>query len=491
MSQTDLTIADNFDFPPNIEILQRLAKGSSLKQTLPKAVRLWVILRSIYGSETDPVKIELEKEFTYKDWSQSFFTDFDNHKNDKNDKVPEKYDENYPCTKTISDWLFEPTIGSDEQEWKRLFIQFCSITEQELNNLLNFGSTSVDKKEKLRLFAQTRRNFHNDFKALVSMDFLQVRKFKSNHDLNPPATQYIKVSSLPKILRDSPSQEVIENEYVGDIIQNDLADFFDDFSRKINNEQRFFLDLEYIVHHDLSRKINDFRQKLKEIWAKQPIPPLKITYVSARHYQDRKDDGEDYIVYPVCIYYSQRAPYLFAYGQTPENDNGTIIDWYDYRIDRIKYLKVLEWNDVNLPNFSLKVCELKTPTEIEKKRGEAWGFNFYRPKDVLIIRFNIYFHNLYIKGTERENFFTKISHKMAQNFIKRSEGNLQRKYELLTILKDRSPDDIYYRIDYRRNDYDIIMRLRAWGPNVEVLYPWDLRQTMKEDIEKTWALYRS
>ena len=87
MSQTDLTIADNFDFPPNIEILQRLAKGSSLKQTLPKAVRLWVILRSIYGSETDPVKIELEKEFTYKDWSQSFFADFDNHKNYKVDEL--------------------------------------------------------------------------------------------------------------------------------------------------------------------------------------------------------------------------------------------------------------------------------------------------------------------------------------------------------------------------------------------------------------------
>ena len=171
MSQKNLTIDDSFDFYPDIEILQRLAKGSSLKQNLPKAVRLWVILRSIYGSQTDPVKVELEKEFSYNDWCKAFFTDFEYH---KNDKVPENHDENCPCAKTISEWLFEPNIGSDEQEWKKSFIQFYSITEEELNNLLNFGSTSVDKNEKLRLLAKTRRNFQNDFQALVSMDFLQL-----------------------------------------------------------------------------------------------------------------------------------------------------------------------------------------------------------------------------------------------------------------------------------------------------------------------------
>ena len=166
--------------------------------------------------------------------------------------------------------------------------------------------------------------------------------------------------------------------------------------------------LRHILWEDFDQKINNFRQKLKGIWAKQPIPPLKITYVSASKYQERQDDGEDYIVYPVCVYYSQGAPYLFTYGQTPDDDSGTIIDWYNYRLDRIKELKVLEWNEVNLPNFSLKVCELKTPTEIEKERGEAWGFDFYRPEDVLVIRFERYFHNLYIKGTEPENFFTNI-----------------------------------------------------------------------------------
>ena len=246
-----------------------------------------------------------------------------------------------------------------------------------------------------------------------------------------------------------------------------------------------------IVDNKLSSTINGFREKLKSVWQKQPIPPLKITYVSARKFQDRQDDGENYIVYPVCIYYSQRAPYLFAYGQTPNDDSGTRIDWYDYRIDRIKSLEVLEWNQVNLPNFSEKICQSKTPAEIEKKRSEAWGFDFYKPQDILLIRFQQYFHNLYIQGTQRENLFKEISYKQAQSLISSSEDKLEHKQKLLKVIKSRSPKDIYCRVNYRKDDYNVIMRLRAWGAKVEVLSPWNLRQTMTENIQETWKLYQS
>ncbi|MGB3508985.1 MAG: TIGR03985 family CRISPR-associated protein [Microcoleaceae cyanobacterium] len=489
MNQKILTKADVFDFPPDVELLQILARGS-LKQNLPKAVRLWVILRSIYGSFSDPVKVNLADKFTYNDWCERFFTDFEYH---KNDKIPIYHDQNCPCARTIPDWLFEPSIGANTREWKKSFLQFYPITSQELNNLLNFGIISVQnnqkKQQKLRLLAKTRKNFQYDFQALVSMGWLQSKKVKSHH-INQFQIQYIKVSSFPNLLRNSPPQEVVENREVGNVIQNDLADFFDDFGRKINNEQRFFLEFEYIVHHQLSSTINTFREKLKEIWHSQPIPPIKITYVSARNFQDRQDDGEDYIVYPVCIYYSQRAPYLFAYGQTPKDDSGTRIDWYDYRLDRIKDLEVLEWNRVNLSNFSLKICQSKTPGEIEKKRREAWGFDFYKPQDVLLIRFDRYFHHLYIEGTEREKLFKKISYKQALSLINSSDSNLKHKQQLNKILKARSPHDIYCRVNYRKDDYNIIMRLRAWGSKVEVLSPWDLRQTMTENIRDTWKLYQ-
>ncbi|NEQ77060.1 MAG: TIGR03985 family CRISPR-associated protein [Okeania sp. SIO2D1] len=136
-----------------------------------------------------------------------------------------------------------------------------------------------------------------------------------------------------------------------------------------------------------------------------------------------------------------------------------------------------------MPNFSLKICQSKKPPEIEIKRNEAWGFDFYKPKDVLLIRFDKYFNNLYIKGTEIENLFTKISYKQAQSLINSSEGKLEHKRELLKILKVRSPDDIYCRVNYRKDHYNIIMRLRAWGAKVEVLSPWNLRQTITKNIQ--------
>jgi len=492
MNQKNLPTDDVFDFPPDVKILLILARGS-LKQNLPKAVRLWVILRSIYGDAGDPIKVELDDKFTYNDWGDKFFTEFDKHH--KNDKIPENHDPNCPCAKTISDWLFEPLFDSNEKEWKQSFIDLYKISLEQLDNFLDFGIISVQKNQtehhKFRLLAQTRRNFQNDFKALVEMNWLKTKKVESNHHINSSQTQYIKVNPLPKLPRNLPSEEVVENQEVGNVIQNDLADFFKDFGRKINNEQRFFLELEYIVDNKLSSTINGFREKLKYVWQKQPIPPLKISYVSARKFQDREDNGEDYIVYPVCIYYSQRAPYLIAFGQTPRDDSETKINWYDYRLDRIKGLEVLEWNQVNLPNFSEKICQSRTPAEIEKKRSEAWGFDFYKPQDILLIRFQQYFHNLYIQGTQRENLFKEISYKQAQSLISSSEDKLEHKQKLLKVIKSRSPKDIYCRVNYRQGDYNVIMRLRAWGAKVEVLSPWNLRQTMAENIQETWKLYQS
>nr|WP_272819155.1 hypothetical protein [Scytonema hofmannii] len=41
-----------------------------------------------------------------------------------------------------------------------------------------------------------------------------------------------------------------------------------------------------------------------------------MTYQSVKLYQKTVNC----IVYPVCIYYYQRAPYLFAYGQVPKRE---------------------------------------------------------------------------------------------------------------------------------------------------------------------------
>ena len=60
-----------FNYPPSVEVLKILTAGS-LKQNLAKAVRLWVILRSIYGDDGDEVKLELGEEFTFLQWRDLF-----------------------------------------------------------------------------------------------------------------------------------------------------------------------------------------------------------------------------------------------------------------------------------------------------------------------------------------------------------------------------------------------------------------------------------
>ncbi|NET45709.1 TIGR03985 family CRISPR-associated protein [Okeania sp. SIO2B3] len=488
MNQSNFRASKVFDFSPDVEFLQILARGS-LKQNLPKAVRLWVILRSLYGDAADPVKVELGNKFTYNDWCRQFFTELDYH---KNDIIPHNHDSNCSCHKTMTDWLFEPILGSNDDEWKKSFLQLYSVTPQQLNNLLNYGIISPrkesKKQEKIRLLAKTRKNFQYDFQTLVSMGWLQTEKVKSAPTHNKFKTQYIKVDSFPDVLM-SVSSEIVDNQGIENIIQNDLADFFNEFSQKINHEQRFFLELEYIVHQQFSEKINNWTQKLKNLWQSQPIPPIKITYVSASNFQNYQDEGEDYIIYPVCIYYSQRAPYLFAYGQTPNDSSPMKINWYGYRLDRIKNIEELEWNLVKLPNFSQKRCESKTPQTLEDFCSEAWGFNFARPQEILLIRFDRYYHNLYIQGTEREKLFKQISKKQAQSLINNSQIKLQQKQQLLGSLKSRSSSDIYCRVSYRQ-DFNTIMRLRSWGPKVEVFLPLGLRETMANDVQQAWKFYQ-
>jgi CRISPR-associated protein (TIGR03985 family) len=481
-----------FDFSPTVELLQLLARGS-LRQNLPKAVRLWVILRSHYGSETDPLKLQLGETFAYSNWSQKFFTETDRYHKDYT--IPPNHDPQCPCTQTISHWLFDSDMGVDAAQWQHSFLKLYPMPQQDLERLLSAGIIPEEKKgsnqkclPEGRLFAVTSKNLQYDFNALVEMGWLRVQKVSQGKSKRLK-TLYSRVKEFPNLAIYLENSSSDLETGVSNVIPNDLADFFDEFGRKINGEQRFFLDIEYIVHRQLSQQINEIRKQLKEIWHQSQISPIKISYVSARNFQHYQDEGEKYIVYPVCIYYSHRAPYLFAFGQSPRHESK--IDWYDYRLDRIQSLQQLKWDDVDIAGFSQNICQLKTPKQIENLRAQAWGFDFYKPQEILLVRFNRYFHSGYIEGTEREEIFKQITYKQAQNLINNCRHTLEQKQLILVAIQARSPSDIYCRLNYRVGDNNTIMRLRAWGPQVEVLLPWDLRQIMAEDIEKTRNFYRS
>lgn len=126
--------ADDFECPPSVELLRYLA-GESLRQpdVLSVAVRLWVMLRSLYGADGDPVKLDLEQVFSFTDWRQNFFAGY-NHP--MNDAIPEIHDRRCPCAKTLEQWIFEPKIGIPQKEWQKAFFQHYPIPEAEMDRLL-------------------------------------------------------------------------------------------------------------------------------------------------------------------------------------------------------------------------------------------------------------------------------------------------------------------------------------------------------------------
>ncbi len=497
-----------FKYPPTVEVLKLLTPGS-LKQNLAKAVRLWVILRSLYGDDNDQVKIvELGEEFNFLQWRNLFF--WDAVKYHLRDKLPSLHHEKCPCATKLTEWLFASDLSVDRNQWCLSFKQYYSIQDDELNNLLLTGTinnaksgkqddksvdTNIEKKshhfsKSLSngcLFAVTIRNLKDhDFQSLVNLGWLKIEK-ANNLDT------YLKVDKFPDFL--APCLENVEETSSEKFTNEELSAFNNFLSKPINGIQRFFIHAEYIVHPKLYNRVELLQKQLKSIWTQEKVPLVKLTYQSAKLYQETVDC----IVYPVCIYYYQRAPYLFAYGQIPKRDSENSwskIDWYDYRLDKIIQLDELpkKIDNINIPKNFLDKCQGKSPPspdDIKNEMSIAWGFDIHKPQELLLLRFDRYFYNNYIEGTERDEMFIKISHKQVQNLVKSytPTASLEQK-NLLSIVQSRSEKDIYCKVDYRVKDNNIVMRLRAWGPNVEVILPLHFRQDMKKDMEATYKLYR-
>ncbi|MEH2349603.1 MAG: TIGR03985 family CRISPR-associated protein [Nostoc sp.] len=190
------------------------------------------------------------------------------------------------------------------------------------------------------------------------------------------------------------------------------------------------------------------------------------------------------------MYYVQRAKYLCAYGINPDGN----MNWYSYRLERIKSEEFLEWSDDRVPQFlgdKYHNNNLPQPSEVQESIKKVWGFDFYQPACLMLLRFHRNFHDSYIKDTFRHETFTPIkSSKQIIELIKKSADNSSQAKHLVEIVQ-RLPQDAYYTAKYRQNDNNVIMRLRAWGPNVEVLLPVELRSRMAKDIQETWKIYHN
>ena len=446
-----------FSDRPTIELLQWLARGS-LKQNLLRAIRLWVWLRSLYGDDRD--RLWLSEPFKFADWRHAFFTPT----HSKSESIPHLHDPYCACAKTTAEWLFDSRTAVLELEWRQSLQQHDSIDDATLNELLS-----------KRLFAVTRRSLNTDLQILAQLGWLK------RQDQN-----YCRVDELPSHpLVGSSELEDTERDYQRLALTNlDLASINQNLAQPIRGTRRFFLEVDYIISPTNQDRVEDWQDKLKHCWDQTTVPPVLLTYNSASQGCSVKC-----IVYPICIYYVQRAVYLCAFGQTPKQQG----EWYNYRLDRIQQITVLNWTDRHIPQRlqqEYQKSSLPNPDYIQEQKSKAWGFDFYQPLKPMLLRFEREFHDRYIRNTFRHDTFKPVTYKKAEQLIRQFTQPPQQQ-TLLTVLKSRSHQDAYYHLFYREGDPNVGQRLRAWRPKGEVLLPWELRQSIAKEVETEFKLYQN
>ncbi|QSJ20433.1 TIGR03985 family CRISPR-associated protein [Nostoc sp. UHCC 0702] len=452
-----------FQDVPQVGLLQWLARGS-LKQNLPRAIRLWVWLRSLYGDNLE--RVILDDCFSYADWRNAFFSPT----HPKGEEIPDIHDSHCLCAKTTAEWLFNKKTRIVPSQWQELLLSHTGIKKSQLSEIL-----------KQRLFGVTRRSLQADLETLAKLGWLVYKNQK-----------YYRVREFPphpQVTTDQGTTAKV-GAYELNFIHEDLITIAENHSQKINGVQRFFLKLDYVIPRSTLDAVEDWQDELRQLWAKTPVPPIKLTYSSAKI-----GDKVDCIIFPVCIYYVQRAVYLCAYGESPQKQS----DWYNFRLDRIVKMIPLDWTNPKLPSNLQQHYQkpsLPSPDDIALEMSKAWGFDFYLPVQLMLLRFEREFCDRYVKNTERHETFKEITYKEAKRLIKREIKQPQQQQALLKVLANRSPKDAYYQAliryqDNQHRDNNVVMRLRAWQPKVEVLTPWDLRQSFAADIATQFQLYQN
>ena len=467
-----------FDNLPHLQVLQQLAKGSlDQNHNLTRAIRLYALLRWLYS---DKGYIALGDCFTYAEWRKAFFTE--THKHEKQEDILNHQDPNCACIKTTKQWLLELEVPTGE--WQYSLQKQIPISDCDLEKLLQE-----------RLFAQVRKSLQSDLDLLVSCNWLQRITNVPGRSKHYRRVEILPISSNLQNLGTESNLTTKEQVYLAEtlgmfsFLDPSLPLLAEQISEPVDEDtHRVFLYVDYVVPESSPTQdaVDQIQSELQEIWDSGKIPPLLLTYHSAHQNQIK-----ECVVYPVCIYFMDRAKYLCAYGSTPRGE----INWHKYRLDRIisKRLVHLDWEDPRVAQLLKEKYhdnQLPTPKTVNAKLREAWGCDFYQEKALMILRFDLDFHNRYVQGLTIHDTFITIDYNQVARFIKQYTPSPQHRQAILEILQSRPTTDAYYQVYYRATDYYVVRWLRALGSKVEVILPWDLRQEMALEIQNTWNLYK-
>lgn len=449
--------------PGDIPLLQWLVRGP-LRQHLSQAVRLWVWLHLLYGAEgskesaldLNPGRLVLPKTFSYADCRAAFFT----ASHPTGDERPGAHDADCPCRKSFADWLFGPQVGEQAiAVWKR--------------SLAKAGALPNDVDQVLGgcLFAVTRRTLASDLKRLCELGWLQQR----SHG-------YGRVVQWPQYPRSGDRRDWGRD--VAFLMQPDLAAIASNLSQEIEGQQRFFVHTDYVVPQAGHDRVEDWQDALRSHWHASPVLPVRLNYWSASRLA-----WCEVAVYPVCLYYYRRGPYLCGWGEVAGQPG--VVDWRNYRLDRVRGLAAVGWQDEAVPGAMRRRYErgeLPGPEEIELRMARAWGFDYYQPVARLLVRFDAEWDERYIRNSLRHGTFEAVGYEGARALVQKTLTGVPLR-RMLAVMAARSAEDAYYQALIRQDDPNVRQRLRAWRPHIEVLLPWELRGRFAEEVERESRFY--
>jgi CRISPR-associated protein (TIGR03985 family) len=462
-----------FEISPTPSYLHWLVDGK-LDSRLHRAVRLWVLQKRLYGEGNE--KLALGDSFGYADLRKELFAATHGAEEKLGIQVLSASCHDCICRKTVHQILFSKDSQLDENKWCEEVQEKSGLSKDEVKNQLE-----------QRPFATVHRSIREDLSLLAKKKKLKiVGRGKFQLTTIEQSTEYLSEKLYPTI-PEKYRWVVGQALNAVSFLQPDILSVIDELqisTGERNSEQRIFLEVDFVLNDEARERIDGYLDQLTRLWQQTEAQALSFEYAV------NATEEVPIVIYPVCVHYVRRAIYLSAMGFDPMGK----FRWHNYRLDRIvsQQLKVIAWDDSRIPQELQdlkKLRKLPKPSDVRYALDEAWGFNFYLEKVLLILRFPPKFAHWYIEESERHSTFERVQYSELPGLLKKE--NPKDKMELLERLKHCSSKDYYYKVWVREGDVNLLMRLREWRPNGEVLAPLSLRDLMRKEAKAELEHYGS
>ncbi len=481
-----------FDYPPTPQILHWLAKGR-LADRLQRSVRLWFLLRQLYG-ETN-WSGQLPQPFRYADIRDRLYADTHGRTEIATvETLTQKCDSTCCCGQSLAALLSKSTLEFSVADWQQDVSKLTDLAPKMLEGLLSQHP-----------FATVHRSIRDDLTYLAELGWLVNKGQGRFHTLTSKKWPQIPKPQLKPLENLSVAQtwEVLRSLESISFVQPNLEIIIQSLweqlaalpaqratSRDIAEpEKRIFIHLDYILSATMQEQVDTLQDQIEQLW-REGNGVIQFDY--SLKSEKKTSHIVPIVTYPVCLHYARRAKYISAYGYDPEG----VFGWHNYRLDRITSprLKTLHWKDSQIPKRLMamyRAHNLPTSEVVSEALEEAWGFNFYLPRRLLIMRFLPTFALRYVQQTDRHSTFDPISYEALPALIKQEIKDADAQAIALKTISRRSASDDYYQAWIRLGDINIVMRLREWRPNGEIIAPIELRQQMKQESQAELMHYKT